>query len=138
MERPGTRRQCSALRDSFAGDRAKTNISGITEFGLVEITRRRVGKSLMELLQSPCEYCQGTGRTLASNVVSKKAREEIHRIARATDAATIRVTVHPEVARALAGEEEERRRRLEGKTRKAIAIEADERYHVEEIKISAE
>ena len=139
MERPENKEAVlKALRESFAGDRAKTNISGITDFGLVEITRRRMGKSLMELLQAPCEYCQGTGRTLASNVVSKKAREEIRRIARATDAATIRVTVHPEVARALAGEEEVRLRRLEGATGKTIAIESDERYHVEEIRISAE
>lgn len=139
MERPEHKEQVlAALHASFATDRAKINLSGITEFGLVEITRRRVGKSLMEVLQQPCDYCQGTGRVLASNFISKKAREEIYKIARVTDSARILVTVHPEVARALAGEEEERLHRLEGRIRKAITLEPNDRYHVEEIKISAE
>src|SRR5207247_3590545 len=51
-----------ALEEALRYDRARTKILQISEFGLVEMTRKRVRASLDQVLGEPCSYCQGTGR----------------------------------------------------------------------------
>ena len=50
------------LKEAAKGDKARTNILPLTELGLVQMTRKRVGKNLSEVLLKPCPYCQGRGR----------------------------------------------------------------------------
>jgi len=126
----------AALKNSLKNDNTKINFSGITEFGLVEITRSRLRKNLMEILQQPCDYCKGSGRVLASSFVTKKVREEIKKIAHDSDCHTIAVSVHPEVAHSLVGHDGEKLKNLERKLKKNIYVNSEENYHVEEIKIS--
>jgi len=56
----------SALLDAFAdevkNDRIKTEIVGITELGLVQLTRRRTREPLARILQQDCPTCKGRGR----------------------------------------------------------------------------
>lgn len=42
-------------------DHAKTAVSGISEFGLVEMTRKRVRQSLRKTIFQECPYCRGSG-----------------------------------------------------------------------------
>ncbi len=126
-----------ALKESLVSDNTRSNLSGITEFGLVEITRRRLRKNLMEVLQQPCDYCNGSGRVLASNFISKKVREEINKIALVTEAEDIHINVHPDVALCLMGEENIKLKVMEEKIGKNIYVRSNDSYHVEEIKISA-
>ena len=50
-----------ALRKELELDKAKTNVSDISELGLVEMTRKRVHESLLRTLCQPCEHCNGKG-----------------------------------------------------------------------------
>lgn len=126
----------AAIKESLSRDKTKSNLSGITEFGLVEITRRRVGKSLLEVLQQPCESCNGSGRVLASGFISQKVREVVTRMTAAARADLVTVRLHPDVAHCLTGHEEEKLKRLEKKTGAHIHVVADDHFHVEEIHIS--
>ncbi|HVO29916.1 MAG TPA: Rne/Rng family ribonuclease, partial [bacterium] len=47
----------SALIDALRGDRAKTNVTKISELGLVEMTRKRTGESFGKLAGELCEFC---------------------------------------------------------------------------------
>ncbi len=49
------------LKKEFKKDRAKVSILPMTEFGLVQITRQRVRKSLFQRTTDVCPTCGGTG-----------------------------------------------------------------------------
>ena len=51
----------SALKKGLELDKAKTTVSGISELGLVEMTRKRVHESLSRTLCQPCYHCKGKG-----------------------------------------------------------------------------
>lgn len=50
------------LSDAIQHDKAQPQISYFSEFGLVEMTRRRQRQRLSEMLTMPCPTCQGIGR----------------------------------------------------------------------------
>jgi ribonuclease E len=57
-----------AVREALEADRARVRWTPLSEFGLVEITRRRSGPSLRQVLHEGCPSCRGRGvvRTAAS------------------------------------------------------------------------
>ena len=55
----------SGLKSAFADDPAAVQILPPTPFGLVQISRQRLGKSLRERLQRSCPTCTGSGTTMS-------------------------------------------------------------------------
>ena len=53
----------TALEAELKKDRSKNRMLPVSEFGLVEITRKRQRQSLERALTMPCPYCAGSGRT---------------------------------------------------------------------------
>lgn len=51
----------AALEDALSSDRTKVVLHGFTSLGLMELTRKRTGPSLREMLTKPCKHCGGTG-----------------------------------------------------------------------------
>ena len=51
----------SALRSALARDKTRTQVSDISELGLVEMTRKRVSEGLIESMSTTCEVCGGRG-----------------------------------------------------------------------------
>jgi len=68
----------AVLRAALAGDRAPIRLSGLSQFGLVELTRRRTGQSLGQLLGGACAQCGGRRakgvRTIGQDVLRQMAR----------------------------------------------------------------
>ena len=54
-------RVLGALRDAVAVDPAPVQVFAMSRFGLVEISRKRIGPSLAEMLRRPCPVCAGAG-----------------------------------------------------------------------------
>jgi ribonuclease G len=52
----------SAMEEAVRDDRVKNVIHGFTRLGLLEMTRKRTGESLRDLLTDPCSKCCETGR----------------------------------------------------------------------------
>jgi len=67
-------------------DHAKTNISCVSELGLVEMTRKRTIESLGQLLCEPCPNCDGRGTIKTTLTICFEVFREILRIHRAYDA----------------------------------------------------
>lgn len=50
-----------ALRDEMQNDRARIQLGRISVFGLLEMSRQRLGASFFETITDPCKHCHGTG-----------------------------------------------------------------------------
>ena len=49
------------LRDELQNDRARIQLGRISVFGLLEMSRQRLGASFFETITEPCTHCSGTG-----------------------------------------------------------------------------
>ncbi|GGI87997.1 ribonuclease G [Halopseudomonas pertucinogena] len=87
MEDEEHRRQVlRTLERQLERDHARTNIIGITELGLVQMTRKRTRESLEQILCEPCPSCSGRGIQKTAESVCYEIFREILREARAYQA----------------------------------------------------
>ncbi|HUF78610.1 MAG TPA: Rne/Rng family ribonuclease [Thermoanaerobaculia bacterium] len=121
----------AALEEELRKDRSKTKVLSISEFGLVEITRKRARTNLERLLTQPCPYCQGSGRIRAIETICLKLRREVLENQGLAAEGEILLRVHPDVARALQGDEREILAELELALGAEILIQADPSLHHE-------
>src|SRR5664279_2021803 len=89
------------LQEELRRDRNHARAGGISEFGLVELTRKRTGPSLERQLTQPCQACNGVGRTQSPETSLLKAYRELVRLGERLRGAEVRLTLHPELANAL-------------------------------------
>lgn len=54
----------SAFRDALARDKTRSQVFEISELGLVEMTRKRIGEGLLTNFSSVCPTCEGRGIVL--------------------------------------------------------------------------
>ncbi len=52
------------FREALAQDKTRTQVFEISELGLVEMTRKRIGEGLVESLSTRCETCDGPGHII--------------------------------------------------------------------------
>ncbi|MGB6059611.1 MAG: Rne/Rng family ribonuclease [Microthrixaceae bacterium] len=52
------------FRDCLSRDKTRTQVFNISELGLVEMTRKRIGEGLLESIAVKCEVCDGRGRII--------------------------------------------------------------------------
>lgn len=116
----------AALEEALRTDRARTKVLPVSEFGLVEMTRKRVRASLEQMLCEPCSHCRGTGRVEALATVCGKIVREIQHVMRVTPGTRkVMVNVHPSVAALLYNEEKAQVTALEQTWQMTLAIQGD-------------
>lgn len=125
------------LERNFKSDRVRTNIVGMTELGLVQVTRKRTGKELSEILKEVCPYCSGRGRVLSVETLSINLNRLIKKNARQTNLNNIFVKASPKIALEFLGWEAEDLERLEKETGKNIYLQVDEEFHQERMEADA-
>jgi ribonuclease G len=103
MERADHRqRVIDALAQALQRDRSRTKVIGLSELGLLQLTRKRTRSGLGAALTRTCVTCGGSGRTKTSETVAFDALTELRRVANAFTDEALTVRAHPDVARALA------------------------------------
>ncbi len=94
-----------AFESEMKKDRAKSKILQISEFGLVQVTRKRSRPSLERVLTRSCPCCGGNGRVKNDFTVALEIRREILKLSGSlTPGETVLVRSTPEVVKALRGE----------------------------------
>jgi ribonuclease G len=121
----------SSLEREIKKDRAKTKLLNISEFGLVEITRKRSRANLERLLTQPCPYCGGRGRVKSIATICLNLRKALLRLRDRTGQSELLLRVHPEVARALQQEEKAILDELERSLGVKILLQGDSELHHE-------
>lgn len=128
-------RVVSVLEEEVKRDKTRTNIMGITQLGLVELTRKKIRQALESMLQRECPYCEGRGKILSEDTVSLKARREILTTANNTRFDAVLVEAHPWVAAHLIGPAGANLEELERRTYKKIIIKGNDVLHIEDVRM---
>jgi ribonuclease E len=66
------------LKDALTTDKAHSEMSGISKFGMVEMTRERMRTAYFESINKKCEVCSGTGIVKTDEMVAITALREMH------------------------------------------------------------
>jgi ribonuclease G len=93
------------FRKQLARDRVRTTVSGFTQLGLVEMTRKRTRESLAHMLCEPCPTCDGRGQLKTARSVCYDILREVLREARQFDPKEFRVVASAAVVEMLLDEE---------------------------------
>ncbi len=93
------------FRKQLARDRTKTTVSGFTQLGLVEMTRKRTRESLAHMLCEPCPTCEARGQIKTARSVCYDILREILREARQFHPKEFRVIASAAVVEMLLDEE---------------------------------
>jgi ribonuclease G len=70
------------FKKALARDRVRITVSGFTQLGLVEVTRKRTRESLAHVLCEPCPTCAGRGQIKTARTVCYEILRDILRQAR--------------------------------------------------------
>ncbi|MGE5232906.1 MAG: Rne/Rng family ribonuclease [Acidobacteriota bacterium] len=136
MAEPEHRQQVfAALETELKKDRAKNKVLNISDFGLVELTRKRSHANLERLLTQPCPYCHGSGRIRSVTTVCLNLRRAVLRQRGRLHQRELLLRVHPEVARALQQEERAILDELERTLGYGILLRSDAELHHESFDI---
>lgn len=68
----------TTLKTALSQDKAHTEISGISKFGMVELTRERMRTAYFESINRKCEVCSGAGIVMTDEMVAITAFREIN------------------------------------------------------------
>ena len=118
------------LEAELKKDRARHRVLDISEFGLVQLTRRRSHANLEKLLTRDCPYCRGAGRIKSVATICLELRRTC--LARARGGATqLAVRVHPEVLDGLRGAESAVLDGLQGAFEAPVIVQAAPEFHRE-------
>ena len=66
-----------AMRDALSSDRARIQIARLSIFGLMELSRQRLGASFVERTSEVCPRCRGKGKIKSKEIVALSILREI-------------------------------------------------------------
>ena len=130
----GEKEVLDVLQQALANDRTKTNVLGITQLGLLEMTRKKVRQRISSILQKKCPYCDGSGRILSEHNWIHLLEKEAKRVSRHTNSEAMLVEVNPFVYNALKAEDKQIRA-LENQIGIRIFIRGTEDVALEELRV---
>ncbi|MDN6179532.1 MAG: ribonuclease G [Halomonas subglaciescola] len=116
-------------------DHAKTKCTGVTELGLVQLTRKRTRESLAQTLCEACPTCDGRGKLKTPETVCYEIFREILREERAYSAEMYRVLASQAVVDRLLDEESASVVDLENFIHKPIRFQVEQHYSQEQYDI---
>lgn len=136
MERESHRREVlRVLKKALSHDKAKYDILGISKFGLVEMTRERIHKTVQMLSYQSCPYCSGRGRVKSPLTMAVYTLKELRRFLKGKDLKQVSVTLNPAVTDEIL-KDKSNLKLLEHKFRAEINLISNPTLHVEDIKIA--
>lgn len=136
MEKASDReRVFQALVDALKRDRSKTKVLPMSEFGLVQMTRKRTRESIGRLLHEACPYCDGTGFIKSKQSVCYEILRTMERDRSELFGKPVVVRAHPEVVSLFYDEERASFEHVEEDLHARIYLQPDPSLHHEEFDI---
>lgn len=83
-----------ALKKEMLLDRTKTRVLGMSDMGLVELTRKKIGRDIGKILLTECPACHGNAYTPSADFLARKIKCRLKRLFADGGYAGALVTVH--------------------------------------------
>ena len=126
MDSPKHQREVEAkVKEALKLDRARVQVGRISRFGLLEMSRQRLGASLDETSYEPCPRCSGTGQIRGCEGTALHVLRLLHEEALKAGAAEVHCQVPVDVAVYLLNEKRRQILELEAKSATRILIVPD-------------
>lgn len=116
------------LEKAVVIDRARTNVNGFTQLGLVEMTRKRTRESLSHLLCESCDVCQGRGEYKTSQTIAYEIMRELLRESKQFEAKEFKVIASSSVIGLLQDEESQSLANLSDFINTRVVLQVDSQY----------
>jgi ribonuclease G len=120
---------------TLARDRTRMTVSGFTQLGLVEMTRKRTRESLAHVLCEPCPTCGGRGQVKAARTMCYEILREILRESRQFSAREFRILAAQVVIDLFLEDESQSLAMLEDFIGKPVSMQAESSYSQEQYDI---
>ncbi|MDX1640412.1 MAG: Rne/Rng family ribonuclease [Balneolaceae bacterium] len=122
------------LKKEFKKDQAKTNVIGMSDFGLVQITRQRIRPSVVNSVSKVCPMCGGTGSVVSQDTIVTDIESWISKFKYSTEYRAVDIYVNPYLRSFLCKGFFSQRRKWMVKYKMKIAFIADETISLNEFK----
>jgi ribonuclease G len=83
------------LKKEFKKDPAKTNVIGMSDFGLVQITRQRIRPSVVNSVSKMCPTCGGSGNVVTQNTIIADLDAWLSKFRTTTDYRAVDIYINP-------------------------------------------
>ena len=124
-----------ALGQALAADHVRTQISGVSALGLVEMTRKRTRESLEHQLCRPCPNCDSRGFVRTAETVAYQIFREVLRRAGQFDFRELVLLAHQDVIELLLDGESAAVADLARATGKPIRLQAEAQFAEEQFDV---
>lgn len=124
------------LNEAVREDKSRINILKFSEFGLVQMTRKRNREDLTRIMCEPCSCCNGAGRLKSARTLCYEIFRKITRDAARSKASTVTVNVHPKVAAMMLKNEAMTIKNIEDEIKMTLVIFPNRELHPEKYEIS--
>lgn len=99
MRKPENRRRIEReMRTLLEKNSSATSCTGLSKFGLMEITRKRVRPELQQIFTNVCHACNGLGRVFSPATVTARIERWLRRAELASISKELTITVSPSIA----------------------------------------
>lgn len=128
--RKNQRRVLDRLKDCMKDDTAKCTILGMSEFGLVEMTRQRNRGSLIQTIFTQCPYCHGSGLVKSHESISIEIERALKKVILCHEQFSLELVVHPELDRYLNVIDKQYLSKLAAEMQAKVVFKADDNMHI--------
>lgn len=130
--RKNQRRVLERLKECMKEDSAKCTILGMSEFGLIEMTRQRSRESLSQTIFTSCPYCAGSGLVKSHESVSVDIERALKKIILCQNQYAVKLITHPELNRYLDHGDKDYYQKLAGKSNAHLEFGINDTLHLNE------
>ena len=123
------------MKNALKKDKSKSCIWGMTNLGLLEMTRKKVVAPKEDMMLSPCPYCSGTGKILSFQVVAKMIEGEIRKFLYDKDVKKIEVQVNSDIKDVMEKQYGKFLSSIGKKQKKKVFITKNDSLHEDEYRI---
>lgn len=128
--RRNQRRVLNTLKEAMKEDSAKCTILGMSDFGLVEMTRQRTRESLIQTLFTHCPYCSGKGMIKNFESTSIEIERALKRLMAVNKETSLEIVTHPQMNDYLTKYDKNLFEKVAKKWRGKLAYKSNDELHL--------
>ncbi len=91
----------NTLKNALKDDHTRSHVFGFTHLGLVEMTRKKTGRSIGDTLMQLCPYCNGDSKVLSPETMIARIRKQAVQVIKGSNNKRMLIEAHPDVVEAM-------------------------------------